>query len=185
MKDRADPTGLLRAWAAGDGSAYERLLPLVYGPLREVAGRVLSHEYHRNAPQPTELIQEVYLRLLDPPRVDWESRAHFFAFAARLMRRILVDQARRRDAAKRGAGAEHVTLTVEVAADEKSEIAILDLERALKELEELHPRPAKIVELKFYGGMTNRETAAALGISEATVRRDWPVARAWLKQALR
>ena len=183
----ADPalevTALLKDWSGGDRAALERLMPLVYGELRKVAGSYLSMERPDHTLQPTALVHEAYLRLVDQRNVDWQNRAHFFAIAAKMMRRILVDHARRRRAAKRGVPA----LVLETAMEEglSRDPELLALDSALSGLESLDPRQAQIVELRFFGGLTVEETAEAAGISPATVKREWRTARAWLAREIR
>jgi RNA polymerase sigma factor (TIGR02999 family) len=180
----SEVTQLLREWSDGDASARDALLDLVYGPLRSIAARHLQRERDGHTLQPTALVHELYLRLVDQRSVDWRDRAHFFAVAAQVMRRILVDYARRRKSEKRGGDLVPVTLglALDVAAGE--DFDIVDLDAALDQLASIFPQQAKIVELRFYGGLTLDETAAALAISPATVSRDWAMARAWLRRAL-
>ncbi len=184
-KEPARPqiTALLRDWQGGDAQALERLIPLVYAELHTLASRHLSRERPGHTLQTTGLVHEAYLRLAGQRQVDWQGRAHFFAIAARLMRRILVDHARRERRKKRGARAVHLPIgdAVEVAAaDGVDAVDACALDRALSRLEGADPQQARIVELRFFGGMTVPETAEVLGISAATVKREWAVARAWL-----
>jgi RNA polymerase sigma factor (TIGR02999 family) len=171
---------LLRAWAQGDEAAGDRLFPLLYGELRRRAGRFMRRERPGHTLQPSGLVHEAYLRLAAAPGLDWHDRAHFFAIAARVMRQVLVDHARRRKAAKRDGC--RVTLGDEDAAMEPPEL--LDLENALKELAALDPRQARVVELRFFGGLDVPETAEVLGIAPRTVKREWQTARAWLQHRL-
>lgn len=187
---RADITGLLTAWQAGDEGALNDLLPVVYDELRRQARRALRREAEGHTLQPTALVHEAYLRLIDQRRSQWESRTQFFAVAAQLMRRILVDHARARRRAKRGGGAAQVTLT-DVAASEDSTVDTdaaavdtLDLDEALTRFTALDPGKARLVELRYFAGLSIPEAAAALGVSPATVGRDWAVARAWLRREL-
>ena len=173
-------TVLLRAWAQGDEAAGDRLFPILYSELRRQAGRYMRRERRSHTLQPSGLVNEAYLRLAASPDLDWHDRAHFFAIAARVMRQVLVDHARRRRAAKREGC--HVTFDDADAPVEPPEL--LDLEDALKELVALDPRQARVVELRFFGGLDTRETADAMGISERTVKREWQTARAWLQQRL-
>jgi RNA polymerase sigma factor (TIGR02999 family) len=177
-------TYLLEGWSAGDQAAAEQLLPLVYGELRRIAARQLRRERGNHTLQATAIVNEAYVRLAGQADLQWPSRAHFFAFAAKLIRRILVDYARNRNRAKRGGGCERVTL-VEAAdlALEKSP-DLVALEEALSELERVDPRKATVVELKFFGGLTLEEIAGELGVSAETVSREWRRARAWLYSAL-
>ena len=180
-------TVLLREWQAGDGTALDRLMPLVYDELRLIAGRHLSRE-RRDLLQTTALVNEAYLKLVDQRNVDWQNRAHFFAIAARLMRRILLDDARRRGRDKRGGGAIQGTLdeaAVAGPANPVEQIDVIALDDALQELEQLDPDQAKIVELRFFGGLTVEETAAVMTISPATVKREWAMAKAWLYPRLK
>jgi len=179
-----DITALLGAWSRGNRSALNQLLPLVYAELRRIAGRQLRSERANHTLQPTALVHEVYLRLVDQRQVDWQNRAHFFGVAAQVMRRILVDHARRHSASKRGDGVRCVSLdeAKEVAAS--SEIPILALDHALARLEEVDSDLAKIVELRAFGGLTIEEAAHVLNVSPSTSKRDWRTAKAWLKRAL-
>lgn len=180
----SEVTQLLREWSEGRGAAREELLDLVYQPLRAIAERHLQRERDGHTLQPTALVHELYIRFVDQRSVDWNDRTHFFAVAANVMRRILVDHARRRNSAKRGGSMTPVTIgaALGVAAEEKLDVVALDV--ALENLEAIFPQQARIVELRFYGGLTIEETATALGISPATVSREWTMARAWLRRAL-
>ncbi|MBV8518742.1 MAG: sigma-70 family RNA polymerase sigma factor [Acidobacteria bacterium] len=180
----SEVTQLLREWSDGNAAARDALLGLVYGPLRSIAARHLQHERGGHTLQPTALVHELYLRLVDQRSVDWRDRAHFFAVAAQVMRRILVDYARRRKSEKRGGNLIPVTLGVALDVAAGEDFDIVDLDTALDQLAAIFPQQAKIVELRFYGGLTLDETAAALAISPATVSRDWAMARAWLRRAL-
>ncbi len=185
-------TGLLQAWSAGDASAIDALFPIVYGELRQRAGRVLGRERQGHTLQPTALVHEAYLRLVDQKRVQWEGRSQFFAIAARVMRRVLVDHARARLAGKRGAGVQHVTLIdarldIDAASSASSAdeaIDLLALDDALERLVAFDPRKARLVELRYFAGFSIPEAAEALGVSQATVIRDWNVARRWLHREL-
>jgi RNA polymerase sigma factor (TIGR02999 family) len=187
---RVDPgevTGLLERARAGDGVALDRLLPLIYDELKAVARSFMRGERPGHTLQTTALVNEAYLRLVDVRRVDWRGRAHFVALAARMMRRTLIDHARRRLAAKRGGGWVRVSLDekqIALLSNDQAE-RLLVVEAALRRLQELDPRQAEVVELRFFGGLSVAETAAALGISEKTVKRDWAVARAWLQAQVR
>jgi RNA polymerase sigma factor (TIGR02999 family) len=177
-------TQLLARWSSGDQEAAERLLPLVYDELRRIAARQLRRERDAHTLQATAIVHEAYMRLVGQPGLEWPSRAHFFAFSAHLIRRILVDYARRRNRAKRGGLAERITL-VEMAdlALEKSP-DLIALDEALSGLEKVDPRKATVVELKFFAGLTLEEIADQLGISSETVSREWRRARAWLYSTL-
>ena len=177
-------TALLRAWRRGDKDAFDRLTPLVYHELRRRARHYLRAERPNHTLQPTALVHEAYLRLLGPGEGTPRNRAHLFGMAARLMREILVDHARRKDARKRGGAATKVTLHDEVAATEIPLVDILALDQALTELAARDPRVCRVVELKFFAGMTIDEAAEVLHVSAATVERDWTVAKAWLHQRL-
>src|SRR6186997_311819 len=158
----------------------ERMLPVVYGELRRLAASYLSRERPGHTLQPTALVHEAYVRLIDQRQVNWSNRAQFVGLAAVMMRRILVNHARDRIADKRGGGAEHVPLTLASEGIGAPEIDLLDLHEALNDLSEADPRKGRIVELKFFGGLTTEEIAGTLGVSVATVERDWKFARAWL-----
>jgi RNA polymerase sigma factor (TIGR02999 family) len=177
-------TELLEAWHHGDRGARERLLPLVYDELRRVARARLRHERPNHTLQPTALVHEAYLRLVGPGETTPRDRAQLFGMAARLMREILVDHARRRAAGKRGGPVTKVGLLDAVAAPEVAIVDILALDEALAELSARDARVSQVVELKFFAGLTIDETALALQVSPATVERDWTVARAWLHQRL-
>ena len=182
-----DVTRLLREWQAGSGPALERLIPLVYDELHALASRYLSRERRDHTLQTTALVNEAFLKLAGQREVDWQSRAHFFGIAAKLMRRILVDHARRDGRVKRGGGAPHLPLDdfdppAPGAAVDPVDACVLDT--ALARLEALDPQQGRVVELRFFGGMTIEETAEVMGISPATIKREWAVARAWLYREL-
>jgi len=184
MRTDADLTGLLHAWSQGDPDALEHLVPLVQRELREMARRLLANETREGSWQPTDLLHESYLRLLDWRLVRWQNRAHFFATTARMMRRALVDAARARQSAKRHPGADPVRLDdVDVAAPEPA-VDVVALEDALQRLAAVNPRPSQVVELRFFGGFSVEETAETLGVSVRTVINDWNTARAWLRSEL-
>ena len=178
-------TELLQQWRGGSREAFDRLIPLVYDELRVIASRRLAREWRDGALQTTALVNEAYLRLLGQRNVDWQNRAHFFAIAAQLMRRIVVDDARRRRSQKRGGGGVALSLD-DLPAPEPSvgSVDVLALDAALCELERLDPDQGRLVELRFFGGMTVEETAEVLGLSPATVKREWAVAKGWLHRAL-
>ena len=180
-------TRLLQEWQGGDRQALDRLIPLVYEELRVIASRHIAHEWRDRALQTTALVSEAYLKLVDQQQVDWQNRAHFFAVSAQLMRRILVDDARRGLREKRGGAAVRVPLEdVSVAAPSSplDVIDILALDQALLDLERLDPEQSRLVELRFFGGLTVEETATVLGTSPATVKREWALAKGWLYRAL-
>jgi RNA polymerase sigma factor (TIGR02999 family) len=178
-------TDLLHAHAAGDAAALDQLLPRVYGELRRIARLRLRRERDAHTLAATDLVHEAYLKLLPVERVDWRSRAHFFAIASRAMRNVLVDHAVRRGAAKRGAGATALALDDgNAAAAEQPLDDLIALSEALERLERLDARQARVVECRFFGGLSLDETAAALNTSAATVSRDWTFARAWLHHEL-
>ena len=173
-------TALLLASASGDRQAREQMLPLIYDELRRLAASYLRRERPDHTLQPTALVHEAYIRLIDQRQVDWSNRAQFIGLAAVMMRRILVNHARDRIAAKRGGSAERVPLTIVAEQIGAPEVDLLGLDEALDRLAELDGRKSQIVELKFFGGLTMDEIAATVGVSRATVERDWTYARAWL-----
>lgn len=175
---------LLLAWSKGDEAALGRLIPIVHGELRRVARRYMARERPGHTLQPTALVNEVYLRLVDIRRMEWKNRAQFFAIAARMMRRVLVDVARSRRYQKRGAGARRVALDAVLLPAVSPPADIVALDDALRTLGEMDPRKAQVVELRFFGGLTGRQTAAVLGISDDTVTRDWKLAKLWLLREL-
>jgi RNA polymerase sigma factor (TIGR02999 family) len=179
-----DVTTLLGEWSRGNRGALEQLLPMVYAELRRMAARQLRRERPGHTLQPTALVHEVYLRLVDQRRVDWHNRAHFFGVAAQVMRRILVDHARRQSAGKRGDGVPGVALEVARSAPAPNDIPVLALDHALGRLEAIDADLAKIVELRAFGGLTIEEAAHVLDVSPSTAKRDWRAARAWLKREL-
>jgi RNA polymerase sigma factor (TIGR02999 family) len=178
-------TGLLLSWRQGDAAAFDRLVPLVYDELRRVARGHLRREPPGHALQATALVHEVFLRLVDVDRMTLESRTHFFAMSARLMRQILVDHARRKRAGKRGGGATVVGLDEVVsAAAQTSGVDVLALDEALEALSSFDARQCRVVELRFFAGLKIPEVADALGVSTATVEREWAMAKAWLYRRL-
>jgi RNA polymerase sigma factor (TIGR02999 family) len=178
-------TQLLISWSNGRREALENLMPLVYEDLRRVAAGYMRQESAGHALQPTALVHEAYVRLIDQKQVKWRNRAHFFGVAASLMRRILVDHARRRRAEKRGGNWERVTLSEnEAAADGAREIDVLALHESLERLATFDPQQERIVELRYFGGLTIEETAEVVGVSPATVVREWTIAKAWLRADL-
>ncbi len=182
---RGEVTAMLAAWRHGEREAAERLFELVYLELRAIAGNYLRRERAGQTLQPTALVHEAYLRLVDQTRVEWKNRGHFFAVASQAMRRALVDHARSRAAAKRGGGVEPEALSVEMAAETPvAPIDILALDQALDRLAAADPELARVVELRFFGGLTLEETGEVAGRSLASVKRDWRAARAFLHREL-
>jgi RNA polymerase sigma factor (TIGR02999 family) len=178
VSDEHHVTELLHHWSNGDQGALDELLPIIYGELRKVAHQYLHREHAEQTLQTTALVNEAYLKLIDQRSVNWQNRAHFFAIAAQAMRRILIDNARKRRAAKREG--EKISLDdVAVISSDRSE-HFLALDEALQKLEELDSQQSKIVELRYFGGLTIEETAEAMNLSPATVKREWAMARAWL-----
>jgi RNA polymerase sigma factor (TIGR02999 family) len=177
-------TGLLVSWRQGDAAALDRLIPLVYDELRRVARGHLRREAPGHSIQATALVHEVYLRLVDVDRMTLESRTHFFAVAARLMRQILVDHARRKRAGKRGGGLTMLSLDEVSPAARTSSVDVLALDQALDALSSFDAQQCRVVELRFFGGLNIDEAAEALGVSTATVEREWAMAKAWLYQRL-
>jgi RNA polymerase sigma factor (TIGR02999 family) len=181
--DADNLTRLLVAWSKGDQTAFDKMAPAIYGELRRMAATYLRRE-RGNSLQPTVLVHEAYLRLLPQRGIAWQNRAHFFGIASNMMRRILVDRARARLTAKRGAAAVHVSISAAERMATAENVDVVALDDALKELEAMDPRMGRVVELRFFGGLTNGEIADVLGISPATVEREWSAARAWLRRAL-
>jgi len=184
MSASGDITELLHAHAGGDADALDRLLPRVYDELRRIAGARLRRERADHTLHATEIVHEAFMKLVPLERVDWQNRAHFFAIASRAMRNVLIDHAARRGTAKRGGGMQAVPLEEVPAGEERPLDDLIALSRALDELEQLDARQARVVECRFFGGLSLEETAEALGISPATVSRDWMFARAWLHRAM-
>ena len=184
MTSEADVTNLLRAWRAGDAGAGEQLLPIVYAELHRRAAAAMRREDAGHTLQPTALVHEAYMRLVDQRQGDWQNRSQFYGIAARMMRRVLIDHAREHLAAKRGGGAQQVTLSGIEAAGSDDAVEVLALHDALEKLAALDERQAKVVELRYFGGLSVEEAAEALDISPATVKREWATARAWLKREL-
>jgi RNA polymerase sigma-70 factor, ECF subfamily len=186
LADAAQITRLLHEWQDGSQEALDRLVPLVYDELHLLASRQLSREWRHDRPQATLVVNEAYLKLFGQRQVDWQNRRQFFALAAQLMRRILVDHARRQLRQKRGGGEVAVELSEELAAPGGALDAVdaFDLDRALRKLEQLDPEQGRIVEMRFFGGLTIEETAAALNLSPATIKREWALAKGWLYREL-
>jgi RNA polymerase sigma factor (TIGR02999 family) len=182
MPEQNDITRLLNKVQAGDKIALDALLPIVYQELRRVAGSQLKTERENHTLQATALVHEAYLRLLDQHTIDWRNRAHFFGLAAEMMRRILVNYAVERNAQKRGSGATRISLEdADGCAGDERELDLISLDENLKRLVEFDAEAARIVELRFFGGLTVEETAEVLGVSPSTVTREWRMAKSWLK----
>jgi len=179
-----DVTGLLHAWGGGNLAARDELVGVVHQELRRRAAARLRRDQPGHVLQPTALVHEAYLRLIDQRDTDWQNRAHFFALASEMMRRILVDHARRRKMGKRSGGWARVALDEAVAQRDPRDVDLLDLDAALRELASFDPRKSRVVELKFFGGLSLDDSAQAMGISRATVERDWQLARTWLYRRL-
>ena len=179
------PTELLRAWSQGDGSALDRLVPLVYEELHRLARRYMRQERPDHTLQATSLVNEAYLRLIDVNRLEWRDRAHFLAVAAQMMRRILVESARNRQRQKRGGGAVHLSLADVQELPDSKERDLVAVNDAVSRLTRFDARMGQVVELKFFGGLTVEETADVLNVSPETVMRDWKTAKAWLLRELR
>ncbi len=178
-------TELLIRWSNGDRTALDRLMPLIYDELRRLARHYMRRERPGHTLQTTALVHEAYLKLVDQTKVRWHNRAHFFGIAANLMRQILVQHARRRHAAKRGGARSSVSLEDAVGLSEEPVVDLVALDQALIRLDALDPQKSRIVELRFFGGLTVDETAEVLGLSPRTVKRQWRVAKAWLYDQLR
>ena len=179
-----DVTQILQEVSGGDRGAPARLMPLVYDELRRLADHYLRRERPDHTLQPTALVHEAYLHLIDQRRVDWQNRAHFFGVAAQLMRRILVDHARRHRASKRGGFQQKLTLDEAVDYSQPRDVDLIALDDALDALAQLDARQSRIVELRFFGGLTIEETAEALSVSPATVKAEWKMAKAWLRREI-
>jgi RNA polymerase sigma-70 factor, ECF subfamily len=186
MPSRSDITELLLAWTGGDQAALEQLVPLVHHELHRLAKRMMARERPGHTLQPTALVNEVYLRLVDVHRISWRNRVHFLAVSAQIMRRILVEFARSRHRHKRGGGVQSVSLEEALnEADGRIDVNLVALDDALRQLSETDGRLGRIVELRFFGGLSVEETAEVLGVSGATVMRDWKLAKLWLLRELR
>src|SRR5262245_54734313 len=181
----ADVTGLLLAWGQGDSAALDRLIPFVHDELCRIARRCMGRERRGNSLQPTALVNEAYLRLIDVQRVRWQDRAHFFAMSARLMRRVLIDVARSKASRRRGGGAQRVTFVEQNLPDTEPTHDLIALDDALQALAEEDSRKSQVVEMRFFGGLTVEETAEALGVSRDTVIRDWQFSKNWLLREMR
>jgi RNA polymerase sigma-70 factor (ECF subfamily) len=181
----AQVTNLLVAWGQGDEAAFERLIPLVHAELRRIAQRHMGRERDGHTLQPTALVNEAYLKLIDAQHVQWQDRAHFFAMSSRLMRRVLVDAARARGYQKRGGGAHQVTLDEGHVGAKEREADVVALDDALTALAAIDERKSQVVEMRYFGGLSIEETAEALGVSVRTVKRDWTIAKLWLLRELK
>jgi len=181
---RGEVTQLLAQWQSGDRSALDRLMPLVYDELRLIAGRLVRRSLPNATLQSTALVHEAYIRLVDQNRTDWQSRAHFFGVAATIIRNILVDHARARTALKRGGPMPALTLDEAIAIPGKRDIELVALDDALVSLAQIDAQQARIVELRFFGGLSIEESAEVIGISTSTVKRDWIMAKTWIFRAL-
>ena len=185
MQNAPNITELLQEWSNGKAEVLEKLMPLVYDELRRQASQFLSKERQGHTLQATALIHEAYLKLIEQREVEWQNRNHFFAIASTAMRRILVDYARERHREKRGGSAENLAIddALQISSSEKS-IDLIALDEALNRLAKLSARQARVVELRYFSGLSNDETAEVLGVSNATIRNDWNIARAWIKQEI-
>lgn len=177
-------TQLLIDWRGGNSDALNQLMPLVYDELRGLAKRYMRRESSSHTLQTNALVNEAYLRLVNQQNVDWQNRAHFFAIAAQVMRHLLVDHARSKQYAKRGGGAQQITLDEGLAVSDDNSVELLSLHQALERLEKIDDRKSKIVELRYFGGLSTEETAEVLGVSEITIKREWAKAKAWLFREL-
>jgi RNA polymerase sigma-70 factor, ECF subfamily len=177
-------TQLLLDWNQGNPAALDCLLPMIQTQLHDIARGHLRHEGTDHSLEPSALVNELYLRLVDQDRVNWRDRAHFFGVSAQIMRRILVDHARRKQSTKRGGGLTRITLSEALGGPESDKVDIVFLDDVLIRLGEIFPQQSRVVELRFFAGLTVEETAEALGISTATVSREWTMAKAWLRRAM-
>ena len=180
-----DVTDLLLRWSAGDATALDELTPVIYDDLRRLARSLLSQERPDHTLSATALVHEAYLKLVDQRRVSWENRAHFFGAAAHVMRRVLVDHARARASHKRGGSVVKIAMDDSLAVVDALSESILDLDAALDALAAIDERKARVVEMKFFAGMTSQEMADAIHVSDATIERDWTLARAWLIKTMK
>ena len=179
-----DATRMVNALAAGDQHVAEELMPLVYDEFRQLADNYLRQETRAHTLQPTALVHEAYLKLIDQTRVNWQGRTHFFAVGGQAMRRVLVDHARARNRAKRGGGWQRITLDERLQLSPDRDADLLAVDEAIEKLAQLDPRQARIVELRFFAGLTVEEVAEALGLSKRTVENEWTIIRAWLRREL-
>ena len=177
-------TGLLLAWRQGEKAALDLLMPKVYDQLKKLASAYMRRQNPGHSLQTVDLVNEAYIRLIDSSRVNWQDRNHFYAISSQIMRRLLVDSARKRNSQKRGGGRAQITLSDNLELTDGPGLDLVALDQALKQLTELNPRQGRIIELRFFGGLTEEEAAEVLDISARTVRRDWTIARAWLYREL-
>lgn len=180
----ADLSSRLQEWRSGDVAVLDDVSPVIYSELRKISARYLKRERANHTLQPTELAHEAFIKLIDVSDIDWQGRVHFFAVASRIVRQILVDHARAKSSEKRGGGAERVELTEALCFCHGPDADLLELDEALRELAKFDEQQSRLIELRFFGGLTIEETASVLGISPATVKREWAVARAWLSRRL-
>lgn len=186
MIERSDKiTQLLIAWRNGEAKALDDLMPLVHRELKRIARNFMRRQHVGHTLQTTALVNEAFVRLVDSDKVNWQDRSHFFAISAQLMRRVLVDAARRKNSAKRGGERVQVTLADDLRSDDTDQVDVVAIDDALKRLAQLNQRQCQIVELRYFGGLTEDEIAETLNISARTVRRDWNLARAWLYRELK
>ena len=178
-------TSLLRAWNDGDAAALDHLVPRVEAELRRLARIYMSRERKDHTLQPTAVVNEVFVRLVDANNIRWNDRAHFFGICARLMRRVLVDHARSRGYQKRGGGAQRVTLDERALAAAPMDVNLIALDQALEQLAAVDERKVRVIEMRFFGGLSVEDTATALGVSTDTVKRDWRIAKLWLLNAIK
>jgi len=184
MRSTHEVTELLTAWSGGDKAALDKLMPLIHQELRRIAHRYMSRERPGHTMQTTALVNEAYLKLVNREGVHWQNRAHFFAIASQLMRHILVDHARSHAYAKRGGGTQTISLDEAMVVSQERAAEVVALDDVLKQLAEIDPQQSRIVELRFFGGLTIEETAVVLSLSPATIKREWTSAKAWLYHEL-
>ncbi len=180
-----DVTVLLQAWRSGEEGALDKLMPLIYGELRRIAHKFMVREHPGHTLQTTAVVNEAYLRLIDADQVEWKDRAHFFAVSANVMRRILVEFARARSSQKRGGGAMKVDFDGASVPSAGRDRVLIALDDALNDLAQIDPREAQVVELRFFGGLSEKETAQVVGVTDRTVRQDWNHAKVWLMNELK
>ena len=181
---KQDISVILKDWSGGNRTSADALLTIVYDELRKIAAQYLSKERSGHTLQPTALVHEAYMKLVDISDIKWQDRAHFFAVSANVMRHILVDHARAKRAAKRGGSAQRIELDDAISLSNERDLDLLDVDEALKELAKFDEQQCRIVEMRFFGGLTIEETAHVVGVSPATVKREWSMAKAWLRRRL-